>query len=353
MSNFFDAKYATLKPYTPGEQQRGKKIVKLNTNESPYPPSLAVRQAVAKEAKNLNLYPDISGGMLFTELAKAFNVKRENVFAGNGSDEILAFIFQAFCPNGAAFADLTYGFYSVYANLYRVKTELIPLRDDFSLCAEDYIKKGKTIFIANPNAPTGLAITKDDVEKILLANRENLVVIDEAYVDFGAESSTSLLKKHKNLLVVGTFSKSRSLAGARLGYALGAKDIIEEMERVKYSFNPYNINQMTMAAGAAALQDKEYYKNCQNKIIETRDKTIESLKKLGFNCTKSQANFIFCSHKQCKAKYIYKSLKALGILVRWFDVSGIENYLRISVGSTKEMKSLLCALKQIVQEGKP
>lgn len=351
MSKFLDARFLDLKPYTPGEQLRGKKIIKLNTNESPYPPSPAVQEAVCRETGSLHLYPEITGGALLPALAQLFGVERENIFAGNGSDEVLAFIFQALCPNGAAFADLTYGFYPVYAKLYQLATTIIPLRKDLSLQIEDYRQAGKTIFIANPNAPTGLAISRAEVEKLLQYNRDTLVVIDEAYVDFGAESSVPLLRKYDNLLVVGTFSKSRSLAGGRLGFAVGSKALIADLEKIKFSFNPYNLNQMTIAAGAAALMDGGYYAACQKNIIETRDKSIKQLQSLGFTCTNSKANFIFCRHKCWKAADLYTKLKEQNILVRWFNADRIDNYLRITVGSGAEMNALHDALHKIILEG--
>lgn len=350
MSKFLTSRLERLNPYKPGEQIRGKKTIKLNTNESPYPPSPMVLDAVNGELGSLNLYPDITGGSLLQELAAWFGVERENVFAGNGSDEILAFLFQGFCQNGAAFADLSYGFYPVYADLYNISAKVIPVKDDLSIDITDYFGLKETVLIANPNAPTGIALPASEVERLLKANRETLVVVDEAYVDFGAESCVPLLESYDNLLVVGTFSKSRSLAGARLGYAVSSKELITDLEMIKYSFNPYNINQMTMAAGTAALQDKSYFSTCCDKIINTRARCANRLSELGFTCTNSSANFIFARHSNRKAQDIYVALKERDILVRWFDKPRIDGYLRISVGSDTDMDTLVDALRDILNK---
>lgn len=349
MSNYLDKRLKGLQPYVPGEQLRGRKIIKLNTNESPFPPAPGVRTAVEREIDSLSLYPDISGGSLMTGLAAWLGVGRENVFAGNGSDEILAFLFQGFCPNGAVFADLTYGFYSVYAELYHVDTEIIPLKEDFTIDVKDYANAGRTIFIANPNAPTGIALSRNEVEEIVKSNRDTLVVIDEAYVHFGAESCVSLLEKYDNLMVVGTFSKSRSLAGARLGYAVSSRELIADLERIKFSFNPYNINQMTMAAGTASLSDQDYFDECCVKIADIRSNCISELQSLGFVCTNSSANFVFVRHQARQAQELYLALKEQNILVRWFNKPRIDNYLRISIGSDRDMAVLVEALKVILQ----
>ncbi len=348
MSIYLNNRFLELRPYIPGEQMRGRKIIKLNTNESPFPPSPLVWDAVKREVGTLNLYPDITGGALRPELAKHFGVKPENSFLGNGSDEILAFIFQALCPNGAVFADITYGFYPVYAKLYGVETKVIPLRENFKLAVEDYAEAGKTVIIANPNAPTGLALTRREIEKLLISNQNNLVIIDEAYVDYGAESCVPLLKNFNNLMVVGTFSKSRSLAGGRLGYAFASSELVADLERIRYSFNPYNLNQMTLAAGMAALNDDAYFRSCTCKIIESRSKSIIRLNSMGFICTNSSANFIFASHATQSAKMIYETLKEQDILVRWFDMPRISNYLRITVGTDKDMDTLCEALEKTV-----
>lgn len=349
MSKFLNTIYNRLSPYTPGEQPQGRQYIKLNTNESPFPPSPLVEVEVTKEIEKLNLYSDPLCKSVIHPLAQAVRMKPENVFVGNGSDEILAFCFQGFCEKGAAFADLTYGFYPVYAQLYGVEAEIIPLQEDFCIHVPDYYAKNKTIFIANPNAPTGLALDLEQLEQILSRNPSSLVVIDEAYVDFGAQSAITLLNRFQNLLVVGTFSKSRSLAGARLGYAVGSQDIIADLNRLKFSFNPYNVNRLTLAAGAASLQDKAYFSSCCKQIINTREFTIESLKKLGFICTNSKANFVFVSHPSCTGEELYHHLRENGILVRWFDLPRIDDYLRITIGTQKDMEALLSVLAIYVQ----
>lgn len=351
MSKFLNPKYESLKVYTPGEQPQDKKYIKLNTNESPYPPSEKVLQTVNREVvSSLNLYPDNEAVALKDSIAQLYGVKRENVFVSNGSDDILNFAFMAFCGEGceAVFPDITYGFYTVFADLHKVKYTQIPLKEDFTIDIEQYKNTGKTIFIANPNAPTGLTLTLSQIEEILNANPDNVVVIDEAYVDFGAESCTALTDKYKNLLVVQTFSKSRSLAGARLGFAIADRELIEDLDRIKYSTNPYSINRMTMQAGVASIESNDYYiKNCEE-IIKTRQYTTDELKKLGFTCTDSLANFIFAKKEGVSGEYIYQSLKEKGVLIRHFTGERICDYNRITVGKREEMDALLTALKEII-----
>lgn len=349
MSKYLDMRLEGLTPYVPGEQPR-EKLIKLNTNESPYLPSVKVAEVVARQADNLNLYPDPDARELREALSCMLGVGAGNIFAGNGSDEILAFCFFAFCPNGAAFANITYRFYNVYAQLYNIDTEIVPLEKDFTLKPENYANLGKTIFIANPNAPTGIALTRKQIEEILLANRDNLVVIDEAYVHFGAETVVPLTESYDNLLVVGTFSKSRSLAGARLGYAVGSKSLIEDLNRIKFSFNPYNISRMAMAAGIHAALDTEYYNACITKIIATRTRSITELSKLGFESTESLANFIFTRHSKLCGETIYNRLRRYGILVRRWEQPLIGDYLRITVGNDAEMDALFAALSIIIGE---
>ncbi|MDL2323633.1 histidinol-phosphate transaminase [Ruminococcaceae bacterium OttesenSCG-928-A16] len=348
MSRFLHPKFNTLAPYTPGEQPQNRAYIKLNTNECPYPPSpKAVRQAAA-EAKQLNLYSDPTCASLKAAMAKYLGVQQSQVFLGNGSDEILAFCFMAFCQAGAAFADITYGFYPVYASLCGITPHIVPLRQNFTLAPEDYRQVGSTIFIANPNAPTGLALSLAELEKILQWNPENLVVVDEAYVDFGAQTALPLLQSYNNLLVVGTFSKSRAMAGARLGYAVGSPELIEDLGRIQYSFNPYNVNRMTQAAGVAALQDNAYFEECRAKIIATRAKTVDALEKMGFEGPQSLANFVFVRHQQASAQQLYHGLKEQGILVRWFNKPRIDEYLRITIGTGQEMDTLFEVLRQLL-----
>ena len=350
MSSFLDPRLESLQPYTPGEQPQGRKYIKLNTNECPYPPAPGVQAAVTAQAALLNLYPDPQAATLRAALANTLGVPAACIFLGNGSDEILAFCFQGFCANGAAFADITYGFYKVYAALYGTGANVIPLEEDFTLDAQKYHTVKETIFIANPNAPTGLALPVAALEAIARANESRLLVVDEAYVDFGAQSAVTLTQKCANILVVGTFSKSRALAGARLGYAVGAPALVADLERIRYSFNPYNLNRMSMAAGLAALETPEYFEDCCQKIMQTRGEALANLAGLGFACTNSMANFVFASHPKLPAQALYLALKDDGILVRWFGQPRVENHLRITVGTPEEMARLYTSLERIVSE---
>ena len=352
MSRFFSHKYDKLTPYTPGEQPRERKYIKLNTNESPFSPSEKVVARVAEAARNLQLYSDPTCRTLHEKLAEVLGVSADEVLCTNGSDEILNFAFMAFCDEAhpAAFADITYGFYSVFADLNGVPYEAIPLREDFSVGVEDYLGIGKTIFIANPNAPTGIALSSCEIEKILVSNPDNVVVVDEAYVDFGGESCIPLIKKYKNLLVTGTFSKSRSMAGARLGFGVACQELIADLNTIKYSTNPYNVNSMTMAAGIAMLEDEETTKkNCAT-VMENRAYAEAEMKKLGFLMTDSKTNFLFAMHPEVDGGEVYTKLRERGILVRHFTVPRIAAYNRITVGSREEMEALITALQEILEE---
>lgn len=351
MSQFFSKKYSGLTPYTPGEQPKDMQYIKLNTNESPFPPSEKAINYAFEEAKKYQLYSDPECTALNKKAAEYFGLKTENILMTNGSDEILNFAFMAFCDeeHPAAFADITYGFYPVFAQLNNIPYEEIPLNDDFTLNVEDYIGINKTIFIANPNAPTGIAISIEDIKRILESNPDNVVVIDEAYVDFGCESAVKLINEYKNLLVTQTFSKSRSMAGARLGMGFGCKELINDLNTIKYSTNPYNINRTTMAAGIGALEDDAYMKNNCKIIMENREYTSAELKKLGFEMTDSLTNFIFAKHKTVGGKEVYLKLKEKGILVRHFDKEKLKDYNRITVGTKEQMDALLEALKEIIK----
>ncbi len=355
MSSFLTSHYKTLTPYVPGEQPRDMEYIKLNTNESPYPPSPQVIERITRtEVEKLRLYSDPECKMLKEKLANIFGKKSENIFLANGSDDILNFAFMIFCSNETktVFPDITYGFYKVFAQLHKVDYTEIPLEEDFSIDHKKYCGIGKNIFIANPNAPTGLCLSLDKIEEILVTNPENLVVIDEAYVDFGGESAIKLVEKHKNLLVVGTFSKSRSLAGGRLGFAVADESIIKDLETVRYSTNPYNINRLTMIAGEASCDDNDYYmQNCQ-KIIRTRSFVTEELEKLGFSVIPSKANFVFAKHKNISGEEIYTELKKRGVLVRHFTGARISDFNRITIGTEEEMKKMLEALGDIIAERK-
>ena len=351
MSKFLVNKYQCLEVYTPGEQPQDMDYVKLNTNESPFPPSEGVFKAVCKdEVKKLALYPDPDCKALREKIAGLYGVEKDNVFVSNGSDDILNFSFMAFCSDEkeCVFPNITYGFYKVFGDLHGVKYTEIPLDSDFRINVSDYMNTGKTVVIANPNAPTGLALTKSEVESIVSSNSENVVVIDEAYVDFGAESCVELTKKYENLLVVQTYSKSRSMAGARLGFAIGSKALIGDLNRIKYSTNPYNVNRLTLLAGAAAVDDDDYYKNCCKKIIEVREYTKEKLEEMGFTFPDSKANFIFAKSNTLSGSEYYKKLKENGVLVRHFSNPDISDYVRITVGTKEQMDTLLSVTEKIL-----
>ena len=352
MSRFFSKKYEKLTPYTPGEQPQDMQYVKLNTNESPFPPHPAVAAAVAGEIDKLRLYSDPDSKVLTAMLAKQLGVAADQVMLTNGSDDVLNFAFMAFCDadNPAVFPDITYGFYKVFGDINAVPYTQIPLKDDFTIDIADYCNVGKTVFIANPNAPTGITLSLTQIEQIVKTNPNNVVVIDEAYVDFGGESAVPLTKKYENLLVVQTFSKSRSMAGARLGMAIGSKALIADLNTLRYSTNPYNINRMTSAAGIATLQNQDYtVKNCKT-IMENRAWTVDALKALGFTMTDSKANFLFASHPAIEGKTLYQKLKEKGVLVRHFDKPRIHPYVRITVGTREEMEILVKTIGQILEE---
>ena len=354
MSRYLNSRYRGLEAYTPGEQPTDMKYIKLNTNESPYPPSAGVIEAVSGlEVSRLNLYPDPTCKGLKQRLADIFSVERENIFVSNGSDDILNFSFMAFCEGAKTrvrFPEISYGFYSVYAELHGVDYDAVPLCDDFSINAQDYKKNDATVVIANPNAPTGLALSLEEVESIVKANPDHVVLIDEAYVDFGAQSATALTKKYGNLLVVGTFSKSRSMAGARLGYAVGNAELIADLEKIKFSTNPYNINRLTLVAGEAALRENDYYMDNCRKIIETREYTQNELRRLGFTMTESKANFIFAKSDAIGGQELYEKLKERGILVRHFSKEKIKDYNRITVGTREQMQALIDTVTRILEE---
>ena len=354
MSRFFSSRFNELVPYVPGEQPTDMKYIKLNTNESPYPPSPKVSERInGDEIENLRLYPEPTGKALREKVSKSYGVAPENIFFANGSDEALAFMFMAFCDETKpiVFPDITYGFYPVYCALFGIAYETIPLRGDFTVNCADYYGIGKNIVLANPNAPTGLTMTPDEIEQILRTNPDNIVIIDEAYVDFGAQSVVGLIDKYDNLLVVHTCSKSRSLAGARLGFVFGQKELIADIENIRYSFNSYNVTRLTLAAGEAAFDDQPYYSDMQKKIIDTRDKTALQLKALGFEMTDSKANFLFARCPGVGGGELYRKLREMGILVRYFDKPRISDYLRITIGTPEQMDALEGAVKTILKKG--
>ncbi|MCQ2423614.1 MAG: histidinol-phosphate transaminase [Clostridia bacterium] len=352
MSRFFTSRYEALTPYTPGEQPQERKYLKLNTNESPFPPSPLAQRLARQAAGDLQLYSDPECRALTNVAAETLGVEPDEILFTNGSDEILNFAFMAFCDetHPAAFPNITYGFYPVFAKLNRIPYEEIPLRADFTVNADDYLGIGKTIFLANPNAPTGIALTKDEIEKIVASNKDSVVVVDEAYVDFGAESVLPLIRKYDNLLVCQTFSKSRSLAGGRLGFGAGSKALIADLRTIKYSTNPYNINRMTAAAGIGALTDGDYFRGNCEKIAAVREKPAAALTELGVVLTPSTSNFLFAKHPAVGGQALYLALKEKGVLIRHFETPLLRDYNRITVGSAEQMEEFLRILKTVLEE---
>ena len=352
MSRFFSRRYDALEPYTPGEQPKDQQYIKLNTNESPFPPSPAVEAAVRREAPLLRLYSDPESTELTKKLAARYHLAPEQVLVTNGSDEALNFAFMAFADEARplAFADITYGFYPVFAQLNHIPYTQIPLKDDFTLDPADYLNLGKTIVLANPNAPTGLPLKLCDLERILESNAGTVVIVDEAYVDFGAESAIQMIDRYENLLVTQTFSKSRSLAGARVGYAMGNAALIADLNTIKYSTNPYNVSRLDAAAACAALDEDAYYmENCRT-IAENRAWTTQQLQKLGFTVTASKSNFVFARTERISGLALYEKLKARGILIRHFEKPRIRAYNRITVGTREQMQALIAAITAILEE---
>ena len=353
MSRFLSSRFASLEAYVPGEQPQDRQYIKLNTNESPFPPSPQVMEAVNGEQVGLlNLYPDPECRRLRSKLARRYQVEEENVFLANGSDDVLKLAFMAFSDRdrGVAFPNISYGFYPVYANLHGIPAREIPLREGFVLAAEDYFGLKSNIVIANPNAPSGRAIPVSDIEQILRTNPDYVVVVDEAYVDFGAESCVPMIYRYDNLLVTQTMSKSRSLAGGRVGYALGSPDLIADLNRVKYSFNPYNVNRLSILAGTAAMEDGDYFARCCAAIEENRDWTVRALEKRGFTILPSLANFLFAKSDRIGGEELYRRLKAAGVLVRWFDSDRIRDYVRITIGSRQQMETLVERIDRLLAE---
>ena len=350
MSRFQSQTLRCLTPYTPGEQPRDMTYIKLNTNESPFPPSPKAVSAAAEAARTLQLYSDPTCRALCERLAELYGVSADQVVVTNGSDEVLDFAFQAFCDEQtpAVFADVTYGFYPVFAARNGIPCRIVPLREDLSVDVTDYFEAEGTVVLANPNAPTGLALSREQIEQILIHNPDRVVVVDEAYVDFGGESCVPLVHKYDNLLLTGTFSKSRSLAGGRLGFGIGSRALIADLQTVRYSTNPYNVNSMTMAAGLGVLSDEEYTRrNCQT-IVENREWTAEQLRARGFELTDSRTNFVFAKHPSVGGEQLYAGLKARGVLVRHFSAPRTRDYIRITIGTREQMETLLLALDGVI-----
>jgi histidinol-phosphate aminotransferase len=352
MSRFCTKIVDGILPYVPGEQPQDKKYIKLNTNENPYFLSeSAVNAVTSDEVRNLKLYSDPEAKKVTEAVANFYRVDKSNVLLSNGSDEILAFSFLAFCAGKkTAFADVTYGFYKVYAEIFGAIATEIPLKPDFSLDEEAFKNFDGNVILANPNAQTGLFVDNSRLEKIISAHSGNLVLIDEAYADFARSSCVELIKKYDNLLIVGTFSKSRSLAGARLGFAISNSEIISDLKKVKYSFNPYNINRLTQIVGEKAMKNIAYFEETRDKIIATRERLKSELAKLGFETTDSKANFVLTRTPKLSGKTLYQKLRENGILVRHFDDERISGYVRITIGTDEDTDKLIETIKLILKE---
>lgn len=339
-------------PYVPGEQPKQSNIIKLNTNENPYPPAPGVQKVLGEfQAEELRLYPDPEIGDLVDAIAEEKGLDRNQVFVGVGSDDVLAMAFLTFFGSDKPilFPDITYSFYDVWAELFRIPYQVQPLAEDFSILASDYHKKNGGIVIPNPNAPTGVEEPEGRLEEIIGANPDSVVIIDEAYVDFGARSVLPLIDKYDNLLVVQTFSKSRSLAGSRIGFAMGNPKLISYLNDCKYSFNSYTMDRITILLGKAAVEDREYFETQVKRIVDTREWTKKQLRELGFTMPDSKANFVFASHERVEARIIFEELKQRGIYVRYFNKPRIDNCLRITIGTDEEMGALMAALKDILE----
>ena len=338
-------------PYVPGEQPKSK-VIKLNTNENPYPPSPKVREVLSNyDIDELRLYPDVNAGELGMALAKYYGLNSNQVFVGVGSDDVLAVAFMTFFNSNKEilFPDITYSFYDVWADLYKIPYRMVELNDEFRINIEDYLVPNGGIVIPNPNAPTGVEKDVRELEKIVAKNPDSVVIIDEAYVDFGATSMLPLINKYDNLLIVQTYSKSRSMAGARIGMAFGNEKLIKYMNDVKFSINSYTMNRLTVAAGTAALEDEEYFKETCDKVIATRERTKVRLRELGFDMPDSKSNFVFATHESIPASDIFNAAKSAGIYLRWWNKDRISNRLRISIGTDEEMDALLAFLKEYIK----
>lgn len=340
-------------PYTPGEQPNQPDMIKLNTNENPYPPSPRVEQVLRNmKTETMRLYPDPTAGELVRAIAQRYGLKEEQVFVGVGSDDVLAMSFLTFFnpQKPILFPDITYSFYDVWANLFQIPYERPALDEGFCIRKEDYFRENGGVIFPNPNAPTGIALPLDEVEEIIKRNPDVVVIVDEAYIDFGAESALPLIEKYENLLVVQTFSKSRSMAGMRIGFACGNPVLIKYLNDVKYSFNSYTMDCTAIAAGAEAVRDEEYFKSTCQKIIETREWAKKELKELGFTFADSKANFIFASHESCPAEELFAALREAHIYVRYFPGERTGNYLRITVGTKEEMEKFFAFLKEYLRK---
>lgn len=342
-----------IEPYVPGEQSEDKDIIKLNANENPYPPSPMAEQAIKEfNADSLRLYPNANATELKQALADYYNVKTNNIFLGNGSDDVIAVAFQALFNSDLpiVYPDLTYSFYPVWCSLFNIPYKTYPVDDDFRINVEDYKEKNGGVIIPNPNAPTSIGESTDFVEKLLEYNQDSVVIIDEAYVDFGGESSVELTKKYENLLVTGTFSKSRSLAGLRIGFAVGSEKLISVLEAVKNSYNSYTIDSLSIKAGKASILDDEYFKETCRKVIATREYVTAQMREMGFKVLDSSTNFIFATKDGCSMKDMFEYLKTKKVYIRYFSIPRIENYVRITIGTDEKMAIFLKELKGYLQK---
>jgi histidinol-phosphate aminotransferase len=351
MSRYWSRIVHSLTPYVPGEQPKRNNLIKLNTNENPYGPSPRALEAIREEVSDsLRLYPDPSSDRLRQAIADYYDIKREQVFVGNGSDEVLAHIFQALFKHDQPllFPDITYSFYPVYCGLYEISYREIALRDDFSIHIDDYFQSNGGIIFPNPNAPTGRLLALSEIERLLQKNTDSVVVVDEAYVDFGGDSAVSLINHYPNLLVTQTVSKSRSLAGLRVGYAMGHPELVEALVRVKDSFNSYPLDRLAIVGASAAFADVDYFKQTCHRVISSREALVADLKGLGFNIIPSAANFVFAAPSSISAQQLADALRERGIIVRYFNKPRIDNFLRITIGTEDENRSLVQALRSIL-----
>lgn len=351
MSRYWSPLVKSLTPYVPGEQPKITNLIKLNTNENPYGPSPKVLEAIRSEASdNLRLYPDPNADTLKQTIADYHSVDKNQVFVGNGSDEVIAIAFQALFkhPNPLLFPDITYSFYPVWSDMYQVDYQTVPVTDNFEIDVQAFKQANGGIIFPNPNAPTGRLLPLDQIKLLLEINTDSVVVVDEAYIDFGGESAIALVNDYPNLLVIHTLSKSRSLAGMRVGFAIGHPDLIEGMERVKNSFNSYPLDRPAQAAAVASFLDEEYFQSCCQKVIASRESLTEALTALGFEVLPSAANFIFAKHPEHDAETLANQLRERSIIVRYFKKPKIDQFLRISIGSTEECEQLATALKDML-----
>ena len=352
MSRFLSHKYDDLKPYVPGEQPRDRRYIKLNTNESPFPPSPLAQKYAAQEAGQLELYSDPWCTALTQKASQMLGIEPDEIIFTNGSDDGLNFAFMAFCDKEtpAIFPDITYGFYKVFAELGGIPYQEIPLKEDFTIDIEDYCKTPGTVFIANPNAPTGLCLSLEQIETIVKSDPNRVVVIDEAYIDFGGESAIPLIHKYDNIIVIQTFSKSRSMAGGRLGFVVGCKELISDLSALKFSTNPFNVNRMTMGAGLGSLEDEDYFRSCVRRVKDCRRWTRQQLDELGMVTIDSDTNFVFTKHPNIPGKVFYTKLREKGILIRHFDTPRLRDYIRVTIGDEQQMESFITAMKEILEE---